>query len=86
MRIKFNRNDKGELSDGDILQDKHPIKVRVTDLDISFLSLVWLVMKFMIASVVATAIIMVILIVIGTGLDLDFHSLQSIKSIQPMAP
>lgn len=86
MRIKFNRNDNGELSDGDILQDKHPIKVRVTDLDISFLSLVWLVMKFMVASIVATAIIMVVLMVIGTGLDLDFHSLQSFQSIQSMKP
>ncbi len=80
MRIKFNRNENGELADGDILQDRS-IKVRVTDLDISFLSLIWLIIKFMAASVVATIIIAVILMAISSILnpDFNFHFLQSIS-------
>lgn len=78
MRIKFNRNDKGELADGDILQSGDPIRVKVTDLDISFLSLIWLVMKFMAASVIATLIIAVLLMVISSGFGLNFHSMQAL--------
>lgn len=75
VRMKFNRNSEGQLADGELQQDQS-LKVRVTDLDISFLSLVWIILKFMVASVVATVIIAIILMVITSGLDIDFHTLQ----------
>ena len=81
VRMKFNRNSEGQLADGELQQDQS-LKVRVTDLDISFLSLVWIILKFMVASVVATVIIAIILMVITSGLDIDFHTLQFFQHIR----
>lgn len=82
VRMKFNRNSEGQLADGELQQDQS-LKVRVTDLDISFLSLVWIILKFMVASVVATMIIAVILMVVTSGLDVDFHALQFLQHSTP---
>ena len=82
VRMKFNRNSEGQLADGELQQDQS-LKVRVTDLDISFLSLVWIILKFMVASVVATMMIAIILLVITSGLDVDFHALQFLQTSPP---
>ncbi len=46
MKIHFNHNGKGELSNGELLQNE-PFEVEISDIDIPLLSMVWLLFKFM---------------------------------------
>lgn len=73
MNIHFNHNSRGELSNGEFEQ-LEPIQVTVTNLDIPLLSMVWLIVKFMIASVIATVIVGLLLMVVAALFNLNFHS------------
>ncbi|HIJ24039.1 MAG: hypothetical protein HON68_11085 [Gammaproteobacteria bacterium] len=75
MRIRFNHNTRDELVDGELLQDRS-IDVRVTELDIPFLSLIWLMVKLIAASTIATLIIGLILMVVGVALNFNFHTIH----------
>ncbi len=78
MKIQFNHNSRGELNNGELLQEE-PIEVRVTNLDIPLFSMVWLIVKFMAASVIATLIIALLLMMVSTLFNLNFHSFHALQ-------
>ena len=78
MKIHFNHNARGELNNGE-LEQLDPIEVRVTNLELSLFSMIWLVFKFMLASAIATAIMAILLMLVGAAFNLNFHSFHSLR-------
>lgn len=78
MKIHFNHNARGELSNGEIEQPE-PLQVQVTNLDIPLLSMIWLIVKFIFASFIATVIVMALLMMVGALFNLNFHSFHALQ-------